>query len=275
MNGLRWKCRSYALAIPALAAAFIFLLAPGISPAAQEETFPLLQIGTTTYTNVTVTTKARKYIFVLHSSGMANIRVADLPTDVKRTLGYEDVEKKEEAKKAVFSTWVKQTFARFQTPQVQAMERDFQSRLQVHSAEEIKTFVSTHRTPLIIGLGSLAVFYLVVCYCWMLICKKAGSEPGLLIWLPLLQVFPILRAAGMSPLWFLAMLIPILNIIGGLVLCFRLAKARQKSPFVGFLLALPATSFFAFLYLAFSGGGQVQQVATRRVSTGPIRLGSI
>src|ERR1044071_124011 len=130
MNGFRWKCRGCALAIPALVVAFIALLTPQISAAAQEETFPLLQIGTTTYSNVTVTTKARKYIFVIHSSGMANILVADLPSDVKRTLGYEDVEKKEQAKKAVVSTWDKQTLARFGTPKVLAMERDFQNQLQ-------------------------------------------------------------------------------------------------------------------------------------------------
>src|SRR5436190_20276990 len=142
MNGFRRKCRGLAQAISVLAAAFVTLLAPGLSWAAQEESFPLLQIGTTTYTNVTVTTKARKYIFVLHSTGMANIRVSDLPPDVKRALGYEDVEKKEEAKKAVLSTWAKQTMARFEIPKVMAMERDLQSRLQVRDAQEIKAFVS-------------------------------------------------------------------------------------------------------------------------------------
>jgi hypothetical protein len=273
MNGFRRKTSGLARFILALAALFA-AFGPALCQAAQEETFPLLQIGTTTYTNVTVTTKARKYIFVLHSSGMANIRVADLPPDVKQALGYADLEKKEEAKKAVFATWMKQTLGRFETPQVRAMERDFQSRLQANSADQIKAMIPAHRDSIIMISAGVLLIYLLNCYCWMLICKKAGSQPGLLIWLPLLQIFPILRAAGMSPLWFLALFIPGINIIAGLVLCFRVAKARQKSPLVGFLLAFPLTSFFTFLYLAFSSGREPEIVA-RRVSTGPVRLGAI
>lgn len=273
MNGFRWKSRGLAVLLFALAA-LPCLLGPGFCHAAQEETFPLLQIGTTTYTNVTVTTKARKYIFVIHSSGMANIRVADLPPDVKQALGYEDLEKKEQAKKDVFATWLKQTLARFETPKVMAMERDLQTRLQSHSPEEIKAMIPAHRDFIIVVLASALVLYLFNCYCWMLICKKAGSQPGILVWLPLLQIFPILRAAGMSPLWFLAIIIPGINVIALLVICFRVAKARQKNPLVGFLLALPPTSLFAFLYLAFSSGREAD-VAPRRSSAGVLRLGSV
>src|SRR3954453_20007153 len=77
MNGLRSKYSSMALMVSALVG--FLALRPVAGSAAEEQTFPLLQIGTRTYTNVTVTTKARKYIFILHSTGMANIRVADLP----------------------------------------------------------------------------------------------------------------------------------------------------------------------------------------------------
>jgi hypothetical protein len=273
MNGFRWKCPRFALAISALAAACLTLLAPGLSQAAQEETFPLLQIGTITYTNVTVTTKARKYVFVLHSTGMANIRVADLPPDVKRALGYDDLEKKEEQKKAVVSTWAKQTLARLETPKVLAMERDFQIRLQGHTPEQIKAMIPARRNGIIMALGALLLIYLVSSYCWMLICKKSGNEPGFVIWLPLLQVFPILRTARMSPLWFIIMLIPVINFVPLVLLCFRVAKERHKTPFVGFFLAFPATSLFVFFYLAFSGGA-AQSEAAPRSSTGPMRLGA-
>ncbi len=76
----------------------------------------------------------------------------------------------------------------------------------------------------------------------------------------------------MSPLWFLALIVPVVNIIPFIVLCFRLAKARGKSPFVGFLFAFPVTTFFAFLYLAFSEGGAKAQPARRGVPI--MRLGA-
>src|SRR5881394_1200012 len=63
------------------------LLLP-VSSQAAEETFNMLQIGSQTYQNVTVTTKSKNYIFILHSAGMTNIKVSDLPTDLIEKLGY-------------------------------------------------------------------------------------------------------------------------------------------------------------------------------------------
>jgi hypothetical protein len=69
------------------------------------------------------------------------------------------------------------------------------------------------------------------------------------------------------------MLIPVVNFIPLILLCFRVAKVRHKSPFVGLLLAFPATSLFVFFYLAFSGGSAQSEAAPQR-STGPMRLGA-
>jgi hypothetical protein len=250
----------------------VLALRPAIGSAADEQTFPLLQIGTRTYTNVTVTTKARKYIFILHSTGMANIRVADLPPEAVQALGYNDLEKKEEAKTAKVSAWARNTLARFESPKVMALEKQVAERWGSHSPEELKAMIPAHKKTILLVLGSLLVIYLAASYCWMLICRKTGHEPGFLIWLPLLQIFPVLRSVGMSPLWFLALIVPVVNIIPFIVLCFRLAKARGKSPFVGFLFAFPVTTFFAFLYLAFSEAGAKGQPARRGVPI--MRLGA-
>src|SRR5215468_3790538 len=53
-----------------------------------EDRFPVLTIGTITYTNVTVTTKSKNYVMLLHSTGMANIKVSELSPDARQTLGY-------------------------------------------------------------------------------------------------------------------------------------------------------------------------------------------
>ena len=62
------------------------LLRPDLLPA--QERFDLLQIGTQSYTNVTVTTKADDYIFIVHAGGMNNIKLSKLPVDVRVELGY-------------------------------------------------------------------------------------------------------------------------------------------------------------------------------------------
>jgi hypothetical protein len=97
------------------------------------------------------------------------------------------------------------------------------------------------------------VFYLFFCYCYMLICKKAGDEPGIMIWIPILQVFPLFRAAGMSGWYVLGMLLPFINIIISIMWCFKIVSARGKSPVWAVLMILPFTNLIALLYLAFSG----------------------
>ena len=96
--------------------------------------------------------------------------------------------------------------------------------------------------------------YLFYCYCCILICRKAGHPPGVLVWLPLLKLLPMLRAAGMSRWWFLAFFVPVLNLVPAILWCFKIAKARGKSVWIGVLLLFPVTNLFAFLYLAFSDG---------------------
>src|SRR5687767_7649306 len=54
-----------------------------------EEKFDVLKTRTQTYKNVTVTKKTQEWIFILHAAGMVNIRIADLPAETKRKLGYE------------------------------------------------------------------------------------------------------------------------------------------------------------------------------------------
>jgi hypothetical protein len=97
------------------------------------------------------------------------------------------------------------------------------------------------------------LLYLLISYCGMLICHKSGHPPGALVWIPVLQLLPLLRAAGMSPAWLLAFFVPVLNIIAQVVWSLNIAKARGKSAWIGFFLVLPLTSLFAYLYLALSG----------------------
>ena len=104
-------------------------------------------------------------------------------------------------------------------------------------------------------LGGLVAVYLLYCLCLRNICVNAGSKPGLLIWLPVLQVFPLLRAAQMPAWWFLIFCLPVLNILAHLLWCARITRACGKGFFSALMLFLPVTNILALLYLAFSGGG--------------------
>jgi hypothetical protein len=228
--------------------ALICITAPIVSKAAVEESFQVLQIGTRTYTNVTVTTKTKTQIFIMHSSGMHTIKVADLPPELMARLGYgTGPEQKPSKGFASLGTVGKKASLKFNLPQL----KQFQTQVRGNN----KFAAINWSTNALLTLCSIiVVLYLFFCFCAMLICQKAGHPPGILIWIPVLQLIPMLRAAQMSALWIIAFLLPFLNIIAHIVWSFNIAKARGKGPLTGLLLILPFTSFFAFLYLALSNG---------------------
>ena len=229
---------------------------------AVEQTFDVLDIGTHTYRNVTVTTKSKDYVFILHSAGMTNIKVAELTPELREKLGYEELPKPKPAATNA-TVWAKQTINKLETPQVKAVEEQIMSTWRDQIQAQQKRLPALTRTILYEALGVFVALYLFHCYCCMLICQKAGQPPGFLVWLPVLQIFPLLRAAGMSPWWFLALFVPLLNVVESVLWCLNIAKARNKSALVGILLLLPITNILAFLYLAFSDGPERKRTNDR------------
>src|SRR5256885_7302684 len=113
----------------------ILVLGSVKAQAQAEQTFDVLTVGTQTYTNVTVTTKAKSYVMLMHSQGLANIRVADLPPELRRKFGYRSAEdEKPKTKSAEVTKWAKQTFSSLKIDQVRAMEANFKQKWTEKSA---------------------------------------------------------------------------------------------------------------------------------------------
>jgi hypothetical protein len=220
---------------------------------ATEEKFPVLQVGAKMYTNVTVTTKAKKYIFIVHNGGMTSIKPSELPLEVQEELGYATAGGSKGATNTT-AAWAKREIAKVNVPQVKELGKQLEQKWRGKSAAGLSVMGLAGSTLIFAVLGIALLIYLFHCYCCMLICRKAGKPPGVLVWVPVVQLLPLLRAAGMSGWWFLAYLVPVLNIVAQVLWCFNIAKARGKSVWVGVLLLLPITSLFALLYLAFSNG---------------------
>jgi hypothetical protein len=226
------------------------MMRPELSLATTEETFDVLQIGTHTYKKVTVTTKAKNQIFILHSAGMSTIKVADLPPELLEQLGYGAAAaetSKAKGSHTSLSAMTKQTFTKLKAPQI----KDLQKQWRTSAPAGLATVDLTPNLLMAAGVA-LLLLYLLMCYCGMLICLKCGHPPGALVWIPVLQLIPLLRAAQMSPAWILAYFVPVLNVIAQIIWSFSISKARGKSAWVGFFLLLPITSLIAYLYLALS-----------------------
>jgi hypothetical protein len=227
------------------------LMGSGKSMATTEETFDVLQIGTHTYRNVTVTTKAKSQIFILHSAGMSTIKVADLSPELQAQLGYTAKPGASGANggHSTLATFTKQTITQMKAPQIKELQKQWRAS----APAGLATVELTPNLMLNVGIV-LFLLYLLMCYCSMLICRKSGHPPGALVWIPVLQLIPLLRAAQMSPAWILAFFVPVLNVVAQIVWSFSISKARGKSAWVGFFLLLPITSLIAYLYLALSDG---------------------
>lgn len=228
-----------------------------------EEKFPVLQIGAHTYTNVTVTTKAEDYIFILHSSGMVNIKVVDLPPELQESLGYKERAAAAAAARVKTNTspvaLAQKTLAKVQTPQVKAAEDRMRTLLEEQSARLRAYDVQKLKRMLALMGGVALVLFLFWSYCCKLICEKSGTEPGPMVWVPFFQIYPLLRAAGMSSWWVLGFMLPGLNILGSVIWAVKIVRVRGLNIFWAVLLVLPVTGIFAFLFLAFARGPEKSQ----------------
>jgi len=65
------------------------ILALTTVPAPAEETLPLLQVGSVTYTNVTVTTVTPTDIFFTSAGGMGNVKLKQLSPELQKHFGYD------------------------------------------------------------------------------------------------------------------------------------------------------------------------------------------
>lgn len=239
----------------------LLLIAGAFHPAsaAPEMKFDVLQIGTETLSNVTVTTTNSEYVFLLHSKGMGNYKVAALPPEVLVKLGYPPPKSQTNS----VAAWARETVTQLNAEQIQQVEEKLLTQVPPGLPDLAR------QNPLIVAAiaGGLLLSHLLFSYCCMLICRKTSTEPGFLVWLPILQLIPLLKAARMSPVWALAFLIPLLNIVAQVVWSFKIAKARGFGAGLGILLLLPLVNCFAFLYLAFAGAAatSAEEPPKRRV----------
>jgi hypothetical protein len=106
---------------------------------------------------------------------------------------------------------------------------------------------------IVAGLVVLVVFlavYVFLCYCLKRICEKCGKNPGVLIWLPILQLIPLLELAGMAVWMIILFFIPIVGFIVGIMMWAKICQARGKSPLL--VLGIIFLPIIFIPYLAFS-----------------------
>jgi hypothetical protein len=232
----------------------------------KEQSFPVLQTKTGAYTNVTVTKKTKDWIFIMHSAGVCNVKASDLSTDARIALGYEvpaaktnGVDFKADGASAATASVAgsPSKLPHVNLEEVKKFAADWRQNRKEKTAE-LRAYIAANSTVVCTILGIWLAVHIISSALFWMICRKTHNSPGPLVWVPVLQLIPLLRAANMARVWFFAFLIFPLNVIAMIVFSVKIVKSRGKSPWVAFLLIMPPTSALAFLYLAFSSSAPVQ-----------------
>ena len=101
---------------------------------------------------------------------------------------------------------------------------------------------------LVIGLA----FYLFFCFCCKRICEKCGTPPGVLIWIPIVNLIPLLQVAKM-PVWMIILFfIPLVNFVVAVMMWAKICTARGKSPWLVIMMFIPLVNLAFLPYPAFS-----------------------
>jgi hypothetical protein len=235
------------ISVTVLALGLVLPMAP--TQAAQEIQFDTLEIGTAFYTNVVVLNYTDTDVFIQHAGGLSNFKIENLnPQVLAQLTGRPNPTLPQESKAGSFQDQIA-TRINEQIASNPELQQAFGEGWQPGTQPELPPIPTGF---IVAFLGIFLFIHLFFCFCAKLIVEKTGQPAGFLIWLPVLQMFPLLRAANMPAWWFLLMLLPFLNIIACIMWCFKIVEARGKSVVWAIFLLLPFTNFLAFLYLAFS-----------------------
>lgn len=218
---------------------------------APEEKFDELQIGAHTYRNVTVTTRTTNYVFLVHSEGMSNFKYSELTPEERHKLGFPEPAPPV-VKTNIATVWAKQALSKLDEPRLRDAKEQALNLWHENYTRLLEQMPPLTPKVIAMAAGALLILHLLWSFCLALICVKVDKPGGIIAWVPIVQVLPMLNAAGMSAWWFPVLFIPIVNIIPSVLWCVKIVSARGKNGLLAFFLILPGTNLLAFLYLAFS-----------------------
>lgn len=96
------------------------------------------------------------------------------------------------------------------------------------------------------------IIYLYTAYTLYVMAQKTNSNPTWLAWVPILNVFTLLKIAGKPMWWFLLFLIPLVNFVIALFVFVGLAERLGFNKWLGLLLIIPIVNLVLLGYFAFS-----------------------
>lgn len=97
-----------------------------------------------------------------------------------------------------------------------------------------------------------AAAYVYMALALQTIAQKTNTDNAWLAWIPIVNVVLLLNIARKPIWWFLLFLIPLVNIVVGVIVWMGVAEARNKPNWWGILIIIPFVNLIVPGYLAWS-----------------------
>lgn len=93
------------------------------------------------------------------------------------------------------------------------------------------------------------VAYIFTSFCLMKIADKLSIPNSWLAWVPIAQIWVMVRAAGKPGWWLILFFIPFINFVIGLIVLFTIPTSLNKSSLYGLLIFIPILGVFLYFGL--------------------------
>jgi hypothetical protein len=94
--------------------------------------------------------------------------------------------------------------------------------------------------------------YVYMAFALKTIADKTGTENAWFAWIPILNVVLMINIARKPLWWLLLLLVPLVNIVVGVIIWMGVAEARRKPNWWGILVIVPVIGVIVPGYLAWS-----------------------
>ncbi len=102
------------------------------------------------------------------------------------------------------------------------------------------------------GLILLIAIYAYSAFCIQTIANKTGTENSWYAWVPIVNIYLLVKVAQKPGWWLILFLIPIVNIVIGIIVWMKISELLKKPSWLGILFIIPILNFVLIGYLAFS-----------------------
>ena len=113
-------------------------------------------------------------------------------------------------------------------------------------------FAALTGLALILFVGFIVMAYVYMSLALQTIADKTGTANSWLAWIPIANLFLMLSVAKKPMWWFILFLVPLVNVVIGIMVWMAIAEARGKPNWWGILMIVPVANFVVPGYLAWA-----------------------